>query len=166
MATLDRLEWSKELLSQDDVQRRETEILAQWNTPTVPIDERAVLDAAHDTRVMTPKEMQQLQARHKADELRQRNEQWRQLYAQLPPQSKPQPQPQPSQTNQKKYESKFIQKIANMVTDLKRFKDLPQRTTLQKLDACLLDNGRVYITVGFVVLIILVIVTIVLLCRK
>jgi hypothetical protein len=54
--------------------------------------------------------------------------------------------------------------LTKMARDIKNFKNLPQDTTLKKLDSCFMADNRVYVTISIIVAFLIILLVIILIC--
>lgn len=131
------------------------------------IDERSMLHAAADPNAIPMEEMKRIHDQNEQMKHRIVTQTWTNLSNTLPdleqkntpPRSVQIPNLEPVRTN------KVFQTYKDIAHDLTHFKDLPQKTNLQKLKTCFFDNGRSYVSVtsflAFCIIMMIVIVIII-----
>lgn len=132
---------------------------------TVGINERDMLAAMNDPRAIDRSSLIKLQKQDSMFQEKQQREFWSNMAQALPEVQDPQKTQKPQLKPQIPRNKTMLQKMGH---DIKNFKNLPQPTTLKKVEACFMADNRVYVTISVIVafLVILVIVILVCLGRK
>ena len=130
-----------------------------------PIDERSLLAAASDPNAIPMDKMKALHDRNKRRETDQINQLWSNQASALPdittkqtvdPKHIAYPNLETQRTNV------VLQKFKDIAHDLTHFKDLPQKTNLEKVQVCFFSDGRAYVSVtSFIAFCILMIIIVV-----
>ena len=154
----------------EEVRTREPGFYMDSDQVSVPIDEKAALAAMNDPRAVDMKTLRRIHAQAEQRESRQNVERWSSMAADLPPIEEEkqvqvaQPVEAPKPVVLAKKRGPIVQTYADIAADLRNFKNLPQKTTLSKIQTCFFSDNRVYVTVTTVVVVILLLVVVIMLC--
>lgn len=156
----------------DEVRQRENHFYMDTPNISVPMDERAAIQAMNDPRAVDMDTLRRIHTQSEESKRQHNTQRWEDM-AQALPQITPQYNPQLNSTppiqpehvfTSPKSANKLMQTYADIVTDLRNFKSLPQKTNLAKVEACFFKDNRVYVTVTTTAILILVLVVIVVFC--
>lgn len=154
-----------------DKQFRTMDILAM--DTSAPIDERSLIAAASDPRAIPMHELKEIQRQNKQRDHEQVRSTWATRASNLHPldteatphdstktPSTLSTQFMPTSTNH------ILQTYQSIFHDVKHFNSLPATTFLKKSQMCFLDGKRAYLSVGTFLLVCLLVVVLVLVCRR